>query len=244
MQAQSIHTNSMRPMLAFIRAQFIGQLRNWRMSSTTLLAPLILLIMFTVAGGSESAALVPFVVGYTVMFSGQTLAQILITWRNKHVFKRILATPFPMSQLIIATVLTQLVLFLLQALLVMIASYLVHDLIIDVVSLFAIIGILILGTTPFLSFGALIAAFVNRTEVANIIYSLTIIPMVFLGGSLFEVPGMGELGRFLPSNALTVLLDPYFGFGEPQDIIFNSAVLGTYSVVLTLLASLAFRTEA
>ena len=117
MMTQTISAFSIRPMLAFVVAQLTGQLRNWRTSATTLFAPLMLLFVFTVVGeDGEGAALVPFVVGFTVMFSGQTMAQILISWRNNGIFTRLSATPTPTSHLIVGTVITQLLLFLVQAL--------------------------------------------------------------------------------------------------------------------------------
>ena len=61
----------------------------------------------------------------------------------------------------------------------MLASLVLHDLSFDVLDLMAIMGVILVGTTPFLSYGALVAAFVNKTETAGIVYTFTLIPMVF-----------------------------------------------------------------
>ena len=94
-----------------------------------------------------------------------------------------------------------------------------------------------------MSYGALVAAFVNKTETAGIVYTFTLIPMVFLGGSLFTIPGLGEFGRYLPTNLLTDLIRPYFGFGEPDAIPFSVVLLLAYSVVITGLATIFFKTD-
>lgn len=233
---------SLQPILAFARAQLIGQIRNWRSTVPTLFTPLLLLVLFTLTGDEDAPGLVPFVVGFAVMFSGQTLAQILITWRNNQVFTRLAATPTPTSHLLIGTVLTQVVIFVLQSLLVLILGLFLNNLRIDLLSVLGIVLVLILGCMTFLSFGALIAAFVKKVETASIVYTFVLLPAIFIGGSIFEIPGFVDLGRYLPPTLLTDLLNPLFGFGEVQDAVLRAAFLLGYSVVFTAIAARFFRT--
>jgi ABC-type multidrug transport system permease subunit len=243
MTTQSIKLPTIQPMLAFSRAQLIGQLRNWRSSAATLFTPMLLLLLFTLTGDEDAPSLVPFVVGFTVMFSGQTLAQILISWRNNRVFTRLSATPTPTSYLLVATILTQMLLFLLQALLVMIAGLLLNDLTLGFGAFFAIMGVLLIGTTAFLSFGALIAAFIKKVETAGIAYTFLLLPAIFLGGSLFEIPGVGDLGRYLPPTLLTNLLNPLFGFSEASNVLLSIIALAMWSIAFTGIAVHFFNTE-
>lgn len=243
--SSSASSYSMAPMLAFARAQLTGQIRNWRSTAPALFTPMLLLVLFTLTGDEDAPSLVPFVVGFAVMFSGQTLAQVLITWRNNKVFTRFAATPTPTSHLLLATVFTQMIMFVLQSILVMIVGLLLNDLRLDVQTIPLIVISLTVGCMTFLSFGAMIAAFVSKVETASIVYTFILLPMIFLGGSVFTIPGLGDFGRFLPPTLITELLNPYFGFGEIQigQTVVNLALLLIYVVAFTAIAARFFKTD-
>lgn len=233
------------PMLAFTRAQLIAQIRSWRSSAPALFIPMMLLVLFTFTGGEDAPTMVPFVVGITVMFSGQTLAQILITWRNNRVFTRLAATPTPISHLLLATVFTQVIVFVLQSVLVLIAGLLLHDLNLNPLLVPVILIILIMSCMTFLSFGAVIAAFIQKVETTNIVYLFILLPMIFLGGSVIDIAGFNLVGRFLPPTIVIDLLNPFFGFGDIQSrqIIMNMALLMVYVVIFTVIAARFFKTS-
>jgi len=238
-------TFSITPLLSFARAQLIGQLRNWRSNAPALFTPMLLLLIFTLTGDPDTPSMVPFIVGFTVMFSGQTLAQILIGWRNNRVFTRFAATPTPTSHLIIATIMTQVIIFVLQGILVMILGVMLNDLQLDIMSTLAVIAILIFSSLTFISFGAMIAAFVSKVETASMIYTFTLLPIIFLGGAVIEIPGFSDMGQYLPPTLLTNTLNPFFGFDtvEPVQIIINMALMLGYSVIFTMIATRFFRTS-
>ncbi|MDW8405324.1 ABC transporter permease [Chloroflexus sp.] len=232
------------PLIAFARAQLYVQIRNWRYTAATLFTPMFLLVLFKLTMNANAASMMPILVGFGVMYSGQTLGLILITWRNNRVFTRFAATPTPISHLLFATVIVQLIVFLLQSIVLLMTGIMLYDARIAATDLPMVLAILSVGCLTFLGFGALIAAFVSKADTLSMIYVFTLLPMIFLGGSVFVIPGLGEIGRWLPPTVLTYALNPYFGFGEVDggQIAGNLAALLIYSGIFTVIAALSFQT--
>ncbi|MCX7858510.1 MAG: ABC transporter permease [Chloroflexus sp.] len=232
------------PLIAFARAQLYVQIRNWRYTAATLFTPMFLLVLFKLTMNANAASMMPILVGFGVMYSGQTLGLILITWRNNRVFTRFAATPTPISHLLFAMVIVQLIVFLLQSIVLLMTGIMLYDARIAATDLPMVLAILSVGCLTFLGFGALIAAFVGKADTFSMIYVFTLLPMIFLGGSIFVIPGLGEIGRWLPPTMLTRALNPYFGFGEVDggQIAGNLAALLIYSGIFTAIAALSFQT--
>lgn len=244
MQPRTIQLLPLSPLIALARAQLNVQMRNWRYTAATLFTPMFLLVLFKLTMGTGAASMTPFLVGFGVMYSGQTLGLILITWRTNRVFTRFAATPAPISHLLFATVIVQLIVFLLQSILLLITGILLYNMQIAATDLPMILAILSIGCLTFLGFGALIAAFASKPDTFSLIYVFTLLPMIFLGGSVFAIPGLGEIGRWLPTTLLTHTLNPYFGFGEVDSgqIAGNLAALLVYSGIFTAIAVRFFQT--
>ncbi|OAN36350.1 hypothetical protein A6A03_06265 [Chloroflexus islandicus] len=244
MQPRTTHLSPLSPLIALARAQLNVQMRNWRYTAATLFTPMFLLVLFKLTMEANAASMLPLLVGFGVMYSGQTLGLILITWRANRVFTRFAATPAPISHLLFATVIVQLIVFLLQSILLLLAGIMLYDVRITVTDLPMVLAILSVGCLTFLGFGALLAAFANKPDTLSLIYVFTLLPMIFLGGSVFVIPGLGDIGRWLPPTLLTHALNPYFGFGEldSSQIAGNLATLLAYSGIFTAIAARFFQT--
>lgn len=244
MHTQPAQLPAFGPLFSFARAQIRGQMRNWRATAAMLFTPMFLLILFKLTGDADANSLVPLLVGFGVMFSGQTLGLILITWRNNRVFTRLAATPTPIGHLLFATVIAQMIVFLLQSTVLMITGVMLYDVQLTAAAIPVILALLSVGCITFLSFGAMIAAFVRKVDTLSVIYMFTILPMIFLSGSIFAVPGLSDLCRWLPPALLVQSLSPYFGFGEANggQMALNASLLLMYSGIFTGIAGRFFQT--
>ena len=200
------------PMLDFAAAMFRASLRDARGFMVTLMAPVMLLVVFGIAGNAEDLKyMLPFTIGLVAMFSGSALAQRIVNWRTQRVFQRLAVTPVPVGWLMLSMVLVQLVLTLLQTIAVMAAGMAWAGITLTPGILVATLGFVALGTLCFLGFGAMLATFATRSEAVNSLYTFTLLPMSFLGGSVVEIPLLGKLGEFFPTTMFTRLLAVMIG---------------------------------
>lgn len=234
---------SVEAAVVFAGALLRGQMRNYRGVLVTLFTPLLLLFIFVATGDDEAAVMVPFIVGLTIMLSGSAMAQQLVMWRTQKIFQRLAVTPVGMGAYIAGGVLAQWVLFMGQSAVVLAAGVLTVGLSLSFLTVLAIMGVLAVSSVVFLSFGALIAAFVDKPDTANTVYIFILLPTVFLGGSLFEVPFIGNLGQYLPPTLVTNLLNLLFGFGEMGNWVVGLGMLVGYAVVFTAVAARWFKWE-
>ena len=77
-------------------------------------------------------------------------------------------------------------------------------------------------------------------------YTFVLLPMIFMGAGILEIPGVSNIGHLLPTALVTVSLDPYFGLGDIQTMqsAMSMALLLIYTGVFTLIAARFFKTSA
>jgi ABC-2 type transport system permease protein len=228
--------------LDFTRALIRANLRDIRNLVITLLMPLLILVMFYATGEEDDLVMiVPFIVGLTVMFSGAQLATRIISWRTQDIFQRLKAVPVPMPYLMLGMVVSYLVIVLLEAILVLVLSIFLVGLSVDVLSIGFTLLILFCSALCFLSFGAMIANMVSKTETATSFYVFTLIPMFFLGGGMFDIPFLSDMGVILPTSLLTESLTVLTGASLPNHALLYPAGLLAYTAIFSLIAARYFQ---
>ncbi|HEU0000960.1 MAG TPA: ABC transporter permease [Ktedonobacteraceae bacterium] len=128
----------------------------------------------------------PGMLGMLLMWANLAVGIQLVNWRETGITRRLAATPLKPISMISAQVVARLALSLLQgALLLALAIWLFN------VHIYGNIGLLALvvtvGALTLLAIGFAIASFVKKSEAANSILLLISFPMMFLGGSYFDV---------------------------------------------------------
>lgn len=227
--------------LALTQTILISSVRNVKGILISLFTPMLLLIVFTLTSGDEAVTMVPFIVGLSIMLSGQLLAQMLVMWRQQRIFQRMAVTPTPMGLLVFGVLLASWVQFFVQTLVVLVAGLIMTDLSLSVPQLMSILAALSVGIFPFLGFGALIATLTSKPDIASNMYIFILLPTVFLGGSLFEVPFFDDVGQFLPPTLFTQMLNGLFGFGSTDQLLLQLVVLMGYAIGFTIIASVRFK---
>jgi ABC-type multidrug transport system permease subunit len=201
-----------------------------------------MLILFYVAGdGDDLMMIVPLIVGLTVIFSGAQLATRIISWRTQDIFQRLKAVPVPMPYLMLGMIASYLVIVLLEAVLVLILSIALVGLSVDVPAIGFTLFVLFCSALCFLSFGAMIANIVSKAETATTLYVFTLMPMIFLGGGLFDIPVLSDIGVILPTSLLTESLTVLTGAGLPNHALLYPAGLLAYTVIFSLIAARYFQ---
>lgn len=131
--------------------------------------------------------LVPGILAMSLMNSGMIgLASAFVTYREKGILRRIRATPFPLSSFITARILSQLVISVAQAAILVTVGILAVGLTIRGNLLYVLIMVII-GSLGFLSLGFVISAFARNQETADSLANGMSFPMLFLSGVFFPV---------------------------------------------------------
>lgn len=193
--------------------------------------------------------LVPGILAMSIMQNGlMGLSSTFVTYREKGILRRIKATPFPLSAFILARIVTQVIVAVAQAAILLVVGKLLFDLRItgDLLSLTAMLA---LGAFAFLAIGFLISGVARNTEVADSVSNAIAFPMMFLSGIFFPVDAapswMKPITQIMPltyfANALRdIMVHGMTLFAVWGDVL---VMLGTAAVALVL-AVRFFRWEA
>lgn len=131
--------------------------------------------------------LVPGILAMSLMNSGMIgLATTFVNYREKGILRRIKATPFPLSSFIIARIISQVVVAVAQALVLILLGMLLFDLRIDG-NMINVIVMITVGAVAFLSLGFAISSFARNSEAAASLSNAFTFPMLFLSGVFFPV---------------------------------------------------------
>ncbi|CAN5153582.1 ABC transporter permease [soil metagenome] len=131
--------------------------------------------------------LVPGILAMSIMNSGMIgLTTAFVSYREKGILRRIKATPFPLSSFIFARIVSQVVIAVFQAMVLILLGMLLFDLQIDG-SLFNVVIMVTVGSLAFLSLGFMISSFARNQEAAASLGNALSFPMLFLSGVFFPV---------------------------------------------------------
>ena len=140
--------------------------------------------------------LVPGILAMTIMNSGMLgLSSAFVSYRERGILRRIKATPFPLSSFIAAQIVTQLLIAVVQAIVLVAVGILAVGLEINGNLVYALV-IVIIGSLAFLSLGFVISSFARNQEKADSLSNAITFPMLFLGGVFF------------PTDAAPAVLQP------------------------------------
>lgn len=131
--------------------------------------------------------LVPGILAMSIMSNGlQMLSGIFVAYRERGILRRIRATPFPLISFISARIVTQVMVAVAQAFILLAVGKMLFHIKISG-SLGSIVVMVVLGALAFLAMGFFVAAVSRNTEVADSLSNALAFPMMFLGGVFFPV---------------------------------------------------------
>jgi ABC-2 type transport system permease protein len=193
--------------------------------------------------------LVPGIVGMALMNSGIIgLSTAFVTYRERGILRRIKVTPFPLTSFILARVVSQLVVAVAQAVILIGLAMLLFDLDLQGNPLLILLMV-IAGALAFLSIGFAISGFARNTETAASYSNLITFPMLFLSGVFFSIdsaPGwLQGVTRILPLRYLVDGLRDPMTRGDGLGTIWLDflVLLGTFAAAM-IFAVRFFRWES
>ena len=191
--------------------------------------------------------LVPGILAMALMQLGLFAVAPIVVDRENKVLKRLGATPLRRSTMIISTVVFNLIVAMIQAVLIIIIARLVFD-VPMLGNWFYLVGFIILGTLTFLAMGYMLSAFAKNQQTLMPLIMAVQFPMMFLSGIFFPLEMMpGFMRPIMDAMPLTYLGDSLRQImvesSAMHSHLINIGVLGGWFVVCLILAVRFFKWE-
>lgn len=192
--------------------------------------------------------LLPGLIALSVMqMTVFSVAFIFVTYKEKGILKRLIATPMLPATFVASNAITRLIVTLIQtAMFVGIGVLAFHAKVIGSYWLFSLVALL--GSIMFLGLGFTISGLASTVESVPPLANLMVFPMIFLGGTFFTIDSfpiwLQHIAKYLPltffSDAMRAVMTKGATFSQiSSDIWWMLA----WSVVMVFLASLTFGFE-
>lgn len=190
--------------------------------------------------------LMPGIIGMGIMQSGIIgMASTIAVYKEKHVLKRLSATPLPNWQYLLAEVLTFMFISFIQiTIMLTIGTFVLGANVYGSVPLVYLIGIG--GSFVFLSLGFIAASLTSSSNAAAGLSNAMSVPMMFLSGVFFLRDGLPPTVKFvadyLPlSPVIDSLRDVILLEASIQDLQTELTIIFVWTIVAFLLASRLFK---
>ena len=176
-------------------------------------------------------------------FSG--LAIVLVIRRESGVLKRLRATPLPAPTYIAAVLLTTLIAFAIEAIVLVVLGILLFNADFPK-SVFSLVAAILLGSASFAVLGVGVSGLVRRAEGASAVITALYLPLSFISGAFFSqqhFPGwLKQIADVLPLTYFidlvgAVMLTGVSIWDRPKDV----AVITAWGIFGVLLATRYFR---
>ncbi len=251
-----------------LKMVFLSAIRNRTSTFFNLIFPMLLFLFFgyiygkgggyanvtgtsfTQSGGiSEALWLLPGIIAISIASNGIFNSIPMITLREGGVFRRIQATPMPVSQYLLARIVIQLVIVAIQVVLAILIGAIAFNVHPAGSGWYLDVAFILVGAIVFITIGQFIAAVSPRIETANIIAQFLNLALVFLSNIYIPfavMPGViQQIGRALPGLLMVDVLRPAMILGNVSQTLNNPLVdlagLGLYFIVALVISARFFR---
>ncbi len=192
-----------------------------------------------------AAYFVPSILAMALMQLGVFSAIPLVEQREKHILKRLSATPLNRATLVGSNIIMRLLLALMQTILIVAVGGVLFGVSI-IGSLALVAGFVVLGSVTFISIGYVIASYAKTEESANALTSMVQFPLMFLSGIFFPIALMPDFLRpiatLMPLTYLGDALRQVMVGGAPfASLAIDALVLGGWLAVSFLISARYFR---
>jgi ABC-2 type transport system permease protein len=245
----------MRLLLHQFRAEQRLFWRSRELAFFTFLLPIVFYLMLGSAYGDDE---IEGVSGYQFLLAGMIgygaaattfagLALLLVIRRESGVLKRLRATPLPGHTYIAAVLASIIVIFLLEAVILIALARIAFDVPVPD-SLLSLIVVLLLGAGSFAALGVGLTALIRSAEGSSAVVNALYLPVSFISGAFFSENTFPEvlrmLGEILPLSHLIRLSRDVIAFDEAVwEHLDDVAVVAAWGLVGLLVAVRGFRWE-
>jgi ABC-2 type transport system permease protein len=150
--------------------------------------------------------LTPGMIGMTIMWTNLVVGQMMITWREQGILRRLGTTPLRPSTLIASQAVSFALVSIVQSAIVLAMGALLFGVKVEG-SLLYLGATVMLGIMAMLAIGYVISSFARTTTAAHAVGQLVAFPMMFLGGSYFPMDPPNFLRPVVEFIPLTHLND-------------------------------------
>jgi ABC-2 type transport system permease protein len=229
--------------------------RSRELAFFTFLLPIVFFLMLGSAYGDEE---IEGVAGYQFLLAGMIgygaaattfagLALLLVIRRESGVLKRIRATPLPAGTYIAAVLASIIVIFLLEAIILIGLARFAFDVPIPE-SLASLAVVLLLGAGSFAALGIGLTALIRSAEGSSAVVNALYLPVAFISGAFFSENTFPELlrliGEILPLSHLISLSRDVIAFDETVwEHLDDVAVVAAWGIAGLVVALRGFRWE-
>jgi ABC-2 type transport system permease protein len=249
-----------------LKMTFLATIRNRTATFFNLIFPMLLFLLFgsifkggtnvtgTAQNGSISTALwlLPGIISISIATNGIFGSIPMIMLRENGVFRRIQATPMPVSQYLLARIVIQLVIVVIQVILALIIGAVAFQAYPAGSGWYLDVAFILFGAVVFITIGQFIAAVSPRLETANIISQIINLALVFLSNIYLPFAILPDLvqkiGRVLPGFLMVDVLRPAMIVGNVSQAgatlnnpLVDLAGLGLYFLVALVVSARFFR---
>jgi ABC-2 type transport system permease protein len=249
-----------------LKMVFLSNIRNRTASFFNLIFPMLLFLLFgyifnhgdkaniTGTGSgtiSEPLWLLPGIIAISIATNGIFTSIPMITLREGGVFRRIQATPMPVSQYLLARIVNQLVIVVIQVVLAILIGAIAFQVYPEGSGWYLDVTFILVGAIVFITIGQCIAAISPRLETANIISQFLNLARVFLSNIYIPfaiLPDVVQkISRVLPGFLMVDVLRPAMIVGNvaPGNTLnaplVDLAGLGIYFIVALVISARFFR---
>jgi ABC-2 type transport system permease protein len=245
----------MRLLLHQFRAEQRLFWRSRELAFFTFLLPIVFYLMLASAYGDED---IEGVGGYQFLLAGMIgygaaattfagLALLLVIRRESGVLKRLRATPLPAATYIAAVLFSIIVVFLLEAVILIALARLAFDVPVPA-SIPSLIVVLLLGAGSFAALGIGLTALIRSAEGSSAVVNALYLPVAFISGAFFSEEAFPEalrvIGELLPLSHLIRLSRDVIAFDETVwDHLGDAAVVAAWGLAGLVVALRGFRWE-
>lgn len=230
-----------------------ASLQNYKALAVMMGVPLFMLFSFwlpSLTAGPDEPDLMgymfPTIVLLSVIIAGLTHATRLARWRELGVFRRLVLTPVPLSNLILGASTVQMLVGLLQGLIMLVFGTSLLRLTINWQGCLIALGVMALAAATFIAMGSFVAAITNRADIAGYIFMFVLLPLVFLGSFPSDMmpTTMNAITPWLPTTMAIELIGVLFYNGHlPENAAFHLVGLLVYLLFFTILSARKLRWE-
>jgi ABC-2 type transport system permease protein len=182
----------------------------------------------------------PGILAMSLMNSGVIgLATAFVTYRERGILRRIRVTPFPLGSFILARVISQMVIAVLQAIILLGMAWAFFGLHLRG-NLLVVLLAIVIGALAFLAIGFAISGIAPNTETAASYANLITFPMLFLSGIFFSMENapawLRPIENVLPLPYLVDALREPISFGNGLATIWTdlAVLLLTFAIAMAI----------
>jgi ABC-2 type transport system permease protein len=245
----------MRLFLHQLRAEQKLFWRSRELAFFTFLLPILFYLLLGSAYGDDE---INGIDGYTYLLAGMIgygaastafagLALLLVIRREMGALKRIRATPLPASTYVEAVLANIILIFLLEAAILLVLARVAFDVAIPD-QLLSLVIVLLVGAGSFAALGVALTVAIKSAEGSSAVVNAIYLPVSFISGAFFSDEAFPRIlrliGEILPLSHLIRLCRDVIIYGEPAwDHLDDFGVILAWGVLGVVVALRGFRWE-